>query len=113
MLRKTTHCLDQQSRSFNQFDPRVSRESDTGIVRESQNQAKYQDENVTSKKKKGTKPRRDSDEEPSESGLPSYHTTQSPSSSSESEGDIIEYDAISPSQPKTSGIRPSKILDLT
>ena len=36
----------------------------------------------------------------------------SPTSSSESEGDVIEYEASSPSQPRTSGLRASKSLDL-
>ena len=80
------------------------------LMNTSQNQTKYQDENVSSKTKKATKIRRDSDEESSQSGLSSYHTSPSQSSSSVSEGDIIEYDAISPSQPRTSGIVQVKAL---
>ena len=57
--------------------------------------------------------REDTDEESNGSGLPSYHTSPSPTSSSESEGDVIEYEASSPSQPRTSGLRPSKSLDLS
>ena len=47
------------------------------------------------------------------SGLPSYHTSPSPTSSSESEGDIIENEASSPSQPRASGLRECNSLDLT
>ena len=61
-------------------------------------------------KKKNLK---DCDEESNESGLPSYHTSPSPTSSSESEGDIIEYTASTPSQPRASGLRESRSLDLT
>ena len=35
----------------------------------------------------------DTDEESDGSGLPSYHTSPSPTSSSESEGDVIENEA--------------------
>ena len=56
---------------------------------------------------------RDSDEESNGSGLPSYHTSPSPTSSSDSEGDLIEYIASSPSQPRASGLRESKSLDLS
>ena len=55
---------------------------------------------------------RDSDEESNGSGLSSYHPSPSPTSSSESEGDIIEYEASSPSQPRASGLRESKSLNL-
>ena len=54
-----------------------------------------------------------SDEESEGSGLPSYHTSPSPTSSSESEGDVIEYTASTPSQPRASGLRESRSLDLT
>ena len=43
---------------------------------------------------------RESNEESNGSGLPSYHTSWSSTSSSESEGDIIEYEASPPSQPR-------------
>ena len=63
--------------------------------------------------KGGKKTIRDSDEGSNGSGLPSYHISLSPTSSSESEGDIIEYTASSPSQPRASRLRESKSLDLT
>ena len=46
-------------------------------------------------------------------GLPSNNTYKCPTLSSESNGDIIEYDAISPSRQRTSGERVSQSLDLT
>ena len=91
-----------------------------------QQQERYKDENVSkktpltqrkdgwlgNKQSKMNKIRGDSDEESSESGLPSYHTSPSPTSYSESEGDIIEYEAASPNKPRTSEMRTSKSLDL-
>ena len=64
------------------------------------------------KQTKKSKIREDTDEESNGSGFPSYHTSPNPTSSVESEGDVIEYEASYPSQPRTSGLRTSKSLDL-
>ena len=96
----------------------------------SHHQEEYQDANVSKKTPKVPTTQREAgwlgnkeekknktpsynDEESNRSGLPSYHTSPSPTSSSESEGDIIEYEASSHSQPRASGLRTSKSLDLT
>ena len=63
--------------------------------------------------KGGKKTIRDSDEESNGSELSSYNTSPSPTLSSESDGDIIEYTALSPSQTRASGLRESKSLSLT
>ena len=114
LLKKNPRPLMVKLSSMEEEPNKWENEEMSPFTNASQFQAMYQDENVSSKTpKKSRKFQRDSEEESSESGLPSYHTSPSPSTPSESKGEEIEYQASSPSRQGTSEMRTSKSLDLT